>query len=133
LCSSSEGYNQQERTMATLTKVELVQINARLATENAALREQVAQLTADLQRSANLIASAAQRAVEEDALVEGQVAFLKAELAQAKADLQRSASRQVPSRPARTPYEMPQWQIDRAATMAAAKALAVHSGRTVKA
>lgn len=74
--------------MATPTKLELVQINKRLAAENEALRKQVA----DLEMVSRMTA--------------------------------------IPTR--RVMNHMPQWQVDRAVAMAAAREMAMRSGRSTK-
>lgn len=74
--------------MTKQTKLELVQLNARLATENAALRKQVTDLELIVQ-------------------------------------LKHEPTRRVAA-------HMPQWQIDRASAMAAARALAMSTRNVVK-
>lgn len=74
--------------MATPTKVELVQINSRLAAENEALRKQVA----DLEMLARM--------------------------------------QSIPTR--RIMDHMPQWQVDRAVAMAAAREMAMKTRMSVK-
>jgi hypothetical protein len=85
----------------TITKIELTQINTRLANELAEARLRISQLEADVVRVTE-VASAV------NTMRKGDV-------------------------PARAPYVMPQWQIDRAECMARAKELAVSSGRAAKA
>lgn len=83
--------------MANITKLEQSQIINRLTAEAMALRLQVSQLQADLQRVT--------------------------EVASAVNSMQR---------PERSAYVMPQWQKDRAAAMAAAKATALATRSTVR-
>ncbi len=78
--------------MTKLTKLALEQTNATLATENAALRKQVADLEMILKLQHNRTAST----------------------------------------PVRTKPDMPQWQVDRAAAMAATKQMAMSMGCVVK-
>lgn len=133
--------------MTVITKLALTQINTRLASENDALRGQVSQLQADLLRVTE-VASAVnvmQRpaghwvGVEEydddygqpRARTFGRFATRAEAEADSRSDLGVSFVADV--KPVRGAYEMPQWQKDRAATMAAAKALALASRSTVKA
>ena len=122
--------------MATQTKLELQQINSRLATENTELRARVSQLEGDLERS-----FVAMETYENEVhKLEGDVEISAYEAASArtrvrelKEDILRitecaSAVNKAKTRPAYTP---PQWQIDRAEQMAKAKALAMASGKSV--
>lgn len=88
--------------MASITKAELVQINSRLASDNDALRAQVAQL-------------------------QGDVARLTEQLAQGS-EIVEALSR--PSQ--RVARHMPMWQIERAAAMQHARAQAMQFGVVVK-
>ncbi|HEY4721062.1 MAG TPA: hypothetical protein VII92_04400 [Anaerolineae bacterium] len=88
--------------MTKQTKIELVQINAALAAENAALRKEVA----DFEMAADLAASMLSRATARIHALEAQAP--------------------------RTKRPLEQWQVDRAQAMAAARALAMANHTVVK-
>lgn len=115
--------------MTKQTKLELVQINAALAADNAALRKQVA----DLQLAAELRAAPAQDVapasppweVSANApawQAERVVAMAKAKAAAMAGDMVMAAHARFTTRAA---YVAPAWQAERALAMAAAKAAAI--------
>lgn len=88
--------------MSKLTKVELVQINSKLAADNAALRAQLGAAQAD-------------------------IAVLRKQVNEACAMVE-AVSRPT----MRVQQHMPAWQVARAEAMNAAKTIAMQSGRVVK-
>lgn len=100
--------------MARITILSLQQANAKLASENEALRKQVLDLHKDIEIA---------REQAESYKLGSEVALeaLNAELAAPPAPA-----------PKRTAYVMPAWQAERAALMAKAKQAAMAMGCTVK-
>jgi hypothetical protein len=116
--------------MTKQTKLELVQINARIAADNASLIKQVADQALQIE------------------MLQRQVGGLKDLISIHKEHAAKAAATPAPAndefdnvaphlqRPAPAPraaYVMPAWQQERANAMAAAKAIAMATGRAVRA
>lgn len=106
------------------TKLELTQINARLATENAELRTQLAQFEVAAEMATKTLE---QCLTERARLIEANDALCAQLLA-----VTSVASAVNKMHKPRPEYVMPQWQVERAAAMAAAKAAAVAGHTTVR-
>lgn len=116
--------------MSKLTKVELVQINSKLAADNAALRAQLGAAQADIELINDHLMDAEQLEMHAAATcmeLRKQVADLTRELEIARA---RSTACAAPTH--RVARHMPAWQAERAAAMAAARDMAMRMGCVTK-